>query len=247
MVRALKAFAKANPIDVLVMEGTHVDSHRGAGPTELELESELTNIFCAAPSLILGFFSPQNLDRLVSFYKAARGSGRIFVVDRYTAAIMYLLHSEVRIPKPSPEVGIRVYFNRAGHKVPKIEKNFSGAGIELAQILDSPQNYVMTCRPSMVEADFNSQFPAETLAVYSMWSGYLTKPEWVQTRNTVKSAAGRFVERHASGHLYSNDFLSLVDSLRAKAVVSIHTREPDTFAALFQNAVHLSDGVPLDL
>lgn len=245
MARDLVAFAKANPIDALVMEGTHVGSNRGAGLTELELESELTKMFRAATSLILGFFSPQNLDRLVSFYKAARKSGRIFVVDRYTAAIMYLLHSEVRIPKPSLEAGIRVYFNRAGRKIAKIERNFAEVKIELKEILDAPQNYVMTCRPSMVEADFDSRLPSGTIAVYSMWSGYLTKSEWIQTRNAVGSALGKFIECHASGHIHLEDLEVLVSAVGPKVVIPIHTKAPETFAASLPNAQLLGDGVAM--
>lgn len=247
MARDLVAFANANPIDALVMEGTHVGSNCGAGLTELELESELTKMFRAATSLIVGFFSPQNLDRLVSFYKAARRSERILVVDRYSAAIMYLLHSEVKIPKPSVEDGIRVFFNRAGRKIPKIERHFAAAAINLEEILSDPKRYVMTCRPSMVEADFDSRLPPETLAVYSMWTGYLAKREWVQTRRAVESAPGKFVERHASGHIYLNDLQSLVNALSPKCVAPVHTNAPKAFESLFANSIWLSDGEALQI
>ncbi len=108
MTQRLVRHISDNPIDVLVMEGTHVGSDRPAGMTEAELEDALARLFSRAASLVLGFFSPQNLDRLVSFYRAARRSGRAFVVDRYAAAVMHLLHPDVRIPKPASAAGIRV-------------------------------------------------------------------------------------------------------------------------------------------
>ena len=244
--RLLRHVAK-HPIDVLVMEGTHMGSNRPAGMTEAELEDALVRLFSRAASLALGFFSPQNLDRLVSFYRAARRSGRTFVVDRYSAAVMHLLHTDVRIPQPSSAAGIRVYPNRAGRKVPKIERNFAGAAITLAEILRDPEKYVLISRPSMIAADFESAVPTATLGVYSMWSGYLTKPDWIAVRDVIQNAPGDFVECHASGHISVPDIKKFVAGVNPARILPIHTASPAEFRDAFNATIMAMDGDSIDV
>lgn len=59
-------------IDVMLMEGTHIGHPDEQGPNEYELESEIVGHVEKAPSLVLASFSPQHLDRLVTFIRAAK-------------------------------------------------------------------------------------------------------------------------------------------------------------------------------
>lgn len=247
MARRLIGHVRDNPVDALIMEGTHVGSKRPAGMTECELEDALARLFGQAASLVLGFFSPQNLDRLVSFYRAARRSKRTFVVDRYTAAIIYLLHTDVQIPTPSREAGIRVYCNRVGRKVPKLDRKFASAVITRDEILRDPEKYVMVSRPSMIAEDFESNVPVATLGVYSMWSGYLAKPEWVNLRDIIQGTPGDFVECHSSGHISLSDIKKLVGDLRPATILPIHTAFPEEFRDVLKQTVSVTDGKVIEL
>ena len=73
------------------MEGTHMGAHRERGPTEHGLEIDIFNHLKSASGLVLAAFSPMHVDRLVSFYKAARKGGRTFVVDIYGAFVLHLV------------------------------------------------------------------------------------------------------------------------------------------------------------
>jgi ribonuclease J len=168
MAKSLIAFAKAHPIDLLLMEGTNLGQSKKSTITELEVEDALLKLFRESASLVLCFFSPQNLDRLVSFYKAARKNGRTFVADRYTAAIMYLLHTEVRIPMPSAKAGIRVYFNSVGRKCQKIEKHFRNAAITWDEIASSPDDYVMIARLPILDASCVGSFRSGRLEFFDV-------------------------------------------------------------------------------
>ena len=44
-------------------------------------------VFSDAEGLVLCFFSPLNVDRLVSLFRAAKRSGRTFVYDLYAASV----------------------------------------------------------------------------------------------------------------------------------------------------------------
>ena len=97
-------------LDVLLMEGTHIrpdaePEHRGA--SEEDVEHAFRQTCFAASGLVLAMFSPQNIDRLVSVYKATIAAGRDLVVDLYTAAIAAATGRET-IPKAHWD-RVRVY------------------------------------------------------------------------------------------------------------------------------------------
>ena len=78
-------------VDVLLVEGTHV---RADGcdddvvfPTERELEDRFVEVAQATAGAVVVFGSMQNLDRLVTVYRAARRSGRATVLDLYGATV----------------------------------------------------------------------------------------------------------------------------------------------------------------
>jgi len=61
--------------------------------------------------LTLLYFSAQNIDRLVSFYRASLKTGKIFAIDFYTANILGCLKDYAMIPYPSENyANIRVFF-----------------------------------------------------------------------------------------------------------------------------------------
>ncbi|PIP46986.1 MAG: hypothetical protein COZ70_12655 [Deltaproteobacteria bacterium CG_4_8_14_3_um_filter_51_11] len=77
-------------VDVLLMEGTTVsrkNSEKGFS-TENDLQKEFDNIFRTATGMPLVWCSGQNIDRLVTVFKAARRFRRQFVIDMYTAEIL---------------------------------------------------------------------------------------------------------------------------------------------------------------
>jgi len=61
--------------------------------------------------LTLLYFSAQNIDRLVSFYRTSLKTGKIFAIDFYTANILDCLKDYGEIPYPSEYyANIRVFF-----------------------------------------------------------------------------------------------------------------------------------------
>jgi hypothetical protein len=53
----------------------------------------------------------------------------------------------------------------------------------------------------MVTADFDGSLPGGARCLYSFWSGYLEKPEWVEIQSLLKAAGGGLLEVHTSGPL----------------------------------------------
>ena len=75
-------------IDVMLMEGTSIGRPDENYPAEAEIENALAAEFHQTAGAVLIFASPQNIDRMVSIFKACKRIGRRFVVDLYAAEIL---------------------------------------------------------------------------------------------------------------------------------------------------------------
>jgi ribonuclease J len=231
-------------IDVLLMEGTHVGSGRETGPTEFELEEQVVELVTNAPGLVLAAFSPVDVDRLVTFYRSAQRTGRVFVADAYAAFVLHLVASDTRIPRPTREAGIKVFYNRAFEQrnIDKLQQLFAQDRIDLDEVLSHPSRHLMVFRPSMTKLDFEGKIPTQSRCIYSYWAGYLKNPDWVELQQQLKEAGGDFCPAHASGHIYVRDLIEFVGAVNAKMVIPIHTFEPDEFRNHFGNVRVLQDG-----
>ncbi len=249
MAKALLQAVGGQSIDALLMEGTHFGSEKTTGKTEHELEDEIVSLIESAPSIVLACFSPIDVDRVVTYYRAAKRTGRVFVVDVYTAFVMHLVSGEAAVPKPTTENGIQIFFNRSflNKHNKKIERLFTGNRIELSTILQAPEQYLMVFRPSMIQLDFRSVLPARAMCLYSFWKGYLDRKDWVQLQDMLAIVEGRFVPAHASGHIYVEQLVRFVNAIAPKTVIPVHTFEPLLFHRHFPNARVLHDGELIEI
>jgi ribonuclease J len=243
MLRTLLCQIKGKPVDVLLVEGTHLGSGKTTGASEFDIEEQVVETVKAAPGLVLYSFSPQDVDRVVTAYRASQRTGRTFVADGYTAFIMHLVQHEARIPPPKKVHGIRVYFNEGYRrkKNAKLNSIFATDRIELEEILREPHKHLMVFRPSMTNLDFGGTLPLKTRVLYGYWKGYLKNADWVELQAKVTDAGGDFIPAHASGHIHVADLIEFVKTVDAKTVIPVHTFEPGELAKLFPNVLLLKD------
>jgi ribonuclease J len=88
-------------IDVLLLEGTRLGRPRpeDEAVSEAEVEERCVELFRHTDGLVLAAFSMQNVDGLVTLYRAALRSARHLVLDLYGAAVARATESS-RIPQP---------------------------------------------------------------------------------------------------------------------------------------------------
>jgi ribonuclease J len=248
MGRRLVEEARRRRIDVLLMEGTHFGGDDETGITEPELEEDIVEEVRVAPALVLAAFSPMDVDRLVTFYRSAKRTGRTFALDVYGAFVMHLAAGQASIPHPTAQAGIRVYYNQAFKgsyekgKRHLLHEIFLADRISLDEILGEPGRFLMMFRPSMTALDFGGNLPARVRCIYSYWQGYLKNPDWVQLRQRLTEVGGDLIPAHTSGHIYVADLCKLVRAVHARTVIPIHTFEPEKFRDYFANVRVLHDG-----
>ena len=250
MAAALIEALRDRPVDVLLMEGTHVGGDRQRGPTEYQLEKNILRHLQTAPGLVLASFSPLHVDRLVSFYKAARRADRTLVVDVYGAEVMYSVARQAHIPEPQKRNGIRVYYHQGWLKrqrrIAKIHNRFLADRIELKEVLAAPKQHVMMFRSSMAKLDFAGALPPAR-CLYSFWHGYLAQPAWQAVQTQLQAAGGQLIECHTSGHIFQEDIGEFVKAINPLRLVPIHTQVPNSFSKVFSNVQLLADGKPMHL
>ena len=240
MFKTLVKALKDKSIDTLILEGTHVGQPRRAGKTEWGLESLiLDEIKSAKGKLVLAVFSPQNLDRLVTFLRAAKQARRIFVADLYTACLMDAVCGHVKIPPPRRMSGVRVFFNPsrlALKKMPGLEQSVYAVNpLSWDEIQSDPGRYVMISRPSMIKRDFKGKLPEGTRLIYSMWSGYLEKDDWMEAKEVLIAAQGELVKLNSGGHITLEDMRMFIQAVNPKEIMPIHTQFPDAFKTLVED------------
>ena len=248
MAKTLLAAVKDKTIDVLLMEGTLLGSNRPKGMNEYELEKEIAEHVNSTDGLVLASFSPQHVDRLVGFIRAAQRTHRTFVADVYTAYILHLIEHETKTPPPISSEGIRVFYPEyflSSYKrknLRKIHGMFLDDKITLDEIRADPAKHLMVFRASMLDSDFNGQLPPGSRCLFSRWEGYLDQPDWETTRKRIEAAGGDLIHVHTSGHAFVEDIQKLVTEIAPRKTVPMHTFEPEALQEHFDNVVTIRDG-----
>ena len=248
----IRAASKA-PIDVMLMEGTHICPTEEPRVTEQDLEKELVGILRETKGLALACFSPLHVDRLVTFYRATTQADRTFVADPYAGLVMHKASQHSGVPDATAARKLRVYYDPyfeesyERRELGYVSDMFARKRVQMDELRARPTDFVMVFRPSMIEHDFDIGLLPHARCIYSYWSGYLRKPQWVDLQERLKTVDGDLVQAHTSGHIFPDDFKGLVEEIGPGTLVPIHTCEPQAFRAYFDNVVLLEDGQVMEI
>jgi ribonuclease J len=230
MAKALSRAILKAPLDLLIMEGTSLSRGREPGLSEKNVETLLVNSLKQTPGLALAMFSPQNVDRLVSYYRASVRSGRTLVLDPYAAFILHLVKSECKVPDPFEARYIRIFLAQsflhsiAARRLQKLIARMKRVEISRAEILAAPGNFLMIFREWMYERVFERKLPPGSRFFYSYWPGYLdTQPRLKELRAQLEESGCVFDLVHASGHIYYQDIMTFVELVNPKRIMPIHS------------------------
>lgn len=237
-------------IDALLLEGTSFGRNTNDFVDEEEMEKQMIKISKQTEEIVFIHQSSQNIDRLVSFYKASRITNRLFVIDIYTATILNSLKEYAnKIPYPSNDYeNIKVYYPYWLQKKMKkkeqwvILNRFKKYEITVEEILNNSQDVLMLIRPSMlsdlryIDTYFNYKFEASSY-VYSLWDGYLEEEYMQKMKKFIDDKNIQFYQLHTSGHASINTLKKVIESVNPEKVIPIHTFHPEKFRDLNQKTI----------
>jgi ribonuclease J len=220
-------------VDWLLIEGTTLGS---SGAThglrsEADVEGKLIELARAEPGkLVAVVASGQNLDRLVSCFRAARHSSRLLVIDPYQAYVLMKLAS---LSKNIPQFtwdDVRVSF--APYQVGRLKDaglmdlvyQMSEQGyVSSDQLAAEPGRYLMCSRGSYgVTKLFDKVGAGNVVLVWSMWSGYWQR-DGCAMRTWAERAGVKAYFVHSGGHAWPEDLRRLASAIAAKETAWVHT------------------------
>jgi len=235
-------------IDYLIMEGSMIGREEGLYPDETSVEEALVRQMRADKKICFIYTSSQNLDRIISIFRAAKRSGRILVIDLYTAFVLEKLSGlSSNIPQFNWE-SVRVFFlHHHAEKLAKLDEQilyrYAKHRIRLEKIYLDPNNKVVLSKDNRYYRSLITKC-GEVTAIYSMWHGYLergTLPEFL-----AKCGLG-LIEIHTSGHAILQHLKDIAEAISPKFIIPIHTFYPERFIDMFTNVILINDRQRLTL
>ncbi|MDP8314120.1 MAG: MBL fold metallo-hydrolase [Candidatus Celaenobacter antarcticus] len=237
-------------VDYLLMEGTQIGRKSKKEKSESDIETELILKFNELGKINLVYASGQNIDRLVSIFKACQKTGKIFVVDVYVATVLKALAQYSKLPYPSKSFpNIKVIFSKwtsnrlAKQNLKQMLYRFKYFKITKKEIGSNPSKYVMVVRPSMkIDLQRIKGIDGGNL-IYSMWDGYLKKKGAKDFIDYLKGRNFAIFHIHSSGHADLNALKQMVNAVDPKTLIPIHTFNGKDYKNIFKVPVkELKDG-----
>ena len=230
------------PVDRLICEGTMLSRKGRAIPTEDDLETRAVKTMSDHQGgLALGWCSTVNFDRITTFYRAAKRSGRKLAVDIFTAALLHAAARDNRLPDPKTFDDILVYYppkisgmiERATGPAPLYPYARKKLAREEADL--NPGRYLILVRPSSEKSWLETISHWEnSVLFYSQWSGYRELPGNREFLKKLKERGCRDVTLHTSGHADAKTLQKTIEALQPKEVIPVHTENPEWFASKHQ-------------
>ncbi len=217
-------------VDTLLCEGTTLSRENYQPLMEIDLEERATTLFNEAKGPIFVLQSSMNIDRIVTMYRAAKKSNRIFLEELYMADIASAAGENIPNPRfddvfafitsPLKFNGLKKYKHRVG-------KNFI-----------AKSRFVMCVRNSMLSylKSLNKKMSFENgLLIYSFWEGYREQENMQKFLKQCEEMGLKIVSLHTSGHADGNTIKKLIDRVNPEKVIPIHTESAEKFKEIVKD------------
>ena len=235
-------------IDVLLLEGSTLGRlERGESfQSETEIEEDLVTVFAESTGLTLVHTSAQNIDRVVSIFRACKRTGKTLVIDLYTAVVLEATGNK-NIPQSDwPEIAlyipekqrVQIKQNKWFALLKKHLKN----RIFISNLQSTSNKSVLLFRPLHMQDLEKANLLNESVYVYSQWEGYWERESNGYLRDWLMKHAIPKISIHTSGHASPSDLKKFAEALAPDRIVPIHTFMPDTYQELFSNVELHTDG-----
>jgi ribonuclease J len=235
-------------IDVLLLEGStlgRLNIHESF-PSESDIEKMLVDTFTKSSGLTLVHTSSQNIDRIVSIFRACKKTGKTLVIDLYTAIILEATGNE-NLPQSNwPKIALYIpQLQRIQIKNNKwfdLLKKHSQNRIFIDDLKDISTKCVLLFRPLHKRDLEKAELLRDAVYVYSQWEGYWERDSFIDLREWLAKHDIPKVNIHTSGHASVDDLKRFAEALKPTKIVPIHTFMPEKYKELFSNVELHADG-----
>lgn len=247
-------------IDLLFLEGTMLRRDNSAFPSEEHVQAKIYELIRDQRNMSFLISSSQNIDRLVSAYKACMDSEKILVLDIYTAWVLEQMNQVTRnVPDMSWDL-IRVYASNSQYQTLKenvdyfdnFAKRVWNHRVRMEELEAHPAKYLFFAKMSHFKWMYRFRERGSLNLIYSQWRGYLNCSD-EEYFGAEEIAALRddpqvnFTYAHTSGHATLEDLKNYAGAISPKSLVPIHTEFGEDYSDYFENVNVLEDGMSLQI
>lgn len=249
-------------VDYLFLEGTNM-GYTVRQKTEKTVENNFVKRFSSnSDSLHMVWCSSQNIDRIVSLYRACVKTNRFFCVDSYTAYVLEIVHSlRSTIPTAKTHPNLLIYYPRhLTTFLNKKDKNIIyrpfqiDKKLKISNLRKNPSKYVMIFRPKLLQ-DLKKYLDGYKICLTnSIWAKYWEQDkteinnlkEWLDEAPELRK---KLPDIHTSGHADITSLQKIVQHIQPKRIIPIHTEIPEKYKDIFANytIINATDETPLEL
>ena len=230
-------------VDYLLLEGTNVLRAKST-PTERDIENQFVEAFNEAPdALHLVWCSAKNIDRICALFRACIRCGKTLAIDPYIANVLAAVAQlNPKIPTVTTAEQMKVYFPpRLTDRLTERNQeryiyslNPNQNKVSYDDFSSSPEKYVMLMRPTTLT--YLQRIKAHHIRlIKSIWGGYWNEPSSERFRGWVEEHCEAVKDIHSSGHADTQSLQRIVEFVRPKTIVPIHTDAPKRFCDIFVN------------
>lgn len=232
---------------VFICEGTHPEVEKPV--TEEQVAAKCFEVVKKERGLVVADFGPRNVERLLSFLEIAGETGRYLVL---TAKDVYLLEAlraagEPEVPDPYGDSRITLYFRPKAKRdrwedelLARFNERAPERLVDAAKIGADPGAYILC----FSYYDFHALLDIEPRGgtyIYSSSEAFNEEMliDHQRVRNWIDffgfklyGTLGRDREKsgfHASGHIHGPGIEEMVETVRPKVLIPVHTENPDFF------------------
>ena len=219
---------KLEKIDILITEGTTVARENFKSYSEKSLEKKAINIISNNNFPVFVLTASANIDRIVTFYKVAKNTNRLFLEDVYMANITTAAGNN--IPNPKDFENVKVFLTIPTEKNYSILNKYKNKKIGRKEI--SKNKFIMCIRSSM--ENYLDKLSKEIsfkggVLFYSMWKGYLENDETKRFIDFMKGKGVNIIPLHTSGHADIKTIDALIEKTKPEYIIPVHTENAKWF------------------
>lgn len=235
-------------IDVLLLEGSTLgrNDSNASYPNETEIENQLLDVFHKTSGLAMVHVSSQNIDRIVSIFRACKRSDRTLIIDLYTAVVLEATGNK-NIPQ-SDWPGIALYIPQSQRVQIKnknwfdLLKKHSKKRVYIENLQEAATQSVLLFRPLHMPDLEKAQLLMNSSYIYSLWEGYWEQDSYYSLREWISKNNIQRFSIHTSGHASPADIKRFAEALKPSKIVPIHTFVPERYKDIFDNVQIFNDG-----
>lgn len=220
-------------VNTLICEGTALGRVDKRNITESELEIKVREIISELPTDAPAFVlqSTTNIDRVVTMYRAAKASGRVFLEDIKNAEITCATQKNIPNPNTFSDVyafitdgrdeshnALEQYRHRAG-------KDYMASHPFLMCVRSSMTNYL---KKLSEKVNMNGG-----VLLYSIWNGYKDNPEMKEFLDCCTGLGLKIIDCHCSGHADGAAITELIQHTNPDSIIPVHTENAEWFGQQF--------------